>query len=253
MPNSRIIAAALIGAPEQLTDILGPDDLLCVAPELSSVFTVRTTSTDGTQTAMVDLPGSTAFVRLPRSFRLRQITHDGGHFTLTSTDGRSVTGTPRQFSTPYKVIAEEYNPRYEQHLEEAFLATGRLPVDPTPPHTLQLSSPAAERQLELHFDSAGPEKVTDLLPHAHHLASELERIHREGTAFIWSAFAEGDETAEEQSRFPELMVPQALVVYRSGDFELHFEEPEHHYFMAGYWPAVQYRADLTPVHITVES
>ncbi|MFD8783644.1 hypothetical protein [Kitasatospora sp. NPDC059599] len=270
MPNSRIIASALNGDTEELRRAVGAGGLICVAPELSSVFVVRTAA-DGAQTATVDLPGSTAFVRLPRSFRVRRIGHDSERFTLTSADGRSVTGTPRQFSTGYKVIAEEHNPWYEQHVEEAFLATGLRPEGLLPTRILHVGTtpepaePRPEgrtagsaaavpgRRLEMWFDSAGPEKTAELLPHARRLVAEFDRIRRDGTAFIWTAFAEGDETEEEKARFPEVMTPHTLVVYRSGDFEVHFEEPGNRYFMDGYWPAVQYRADLTPVHVTIEA
>ncbi|MET8629527.1 hypothetical protein ABZW30_38320 [Kitasatospora sp. NPDC004669] len=270
MPNSRIVASALNGDAEELRRIVGPGGLVCVAPGLSSVFVVRTAA-DGAQTGTVALPGSTMFVQLPRSFQVRRIDHDSERFTLTSVDGRSVTGTPRQFIACYKVIAEEYNPWYEEHVEEAFLATNLLPDGLLPSRILHVdtdpvlgelraegriaesSVTAAGKQLEMWFDCAGPEKITELLPHARRLVAEFERIRRDGTEFIWTTFAEGDETEEEKARFPEVMTPNTLVVYRSGDFEVHFGEPESRYFMDGYWPAVQFRADMTPVHVTVEA
>ncbi|MQS16321.1 hypothetical protein F7Q99_29930 [Streptomyces kaniharaensis] len=270
MPNSRIIASALNGDAEELRRVVGPGSLMCIAPELSSVFVVRTAA-DGEQTATVALPGSTMFVQLPRSFQVRHIGHDSERFTLTSTDGRSVAGTPRQFTACYKVIVEKHNPWYEEHVEEAFLATSLLPDGLLPPHIRHvdtdpvLGEPRVEgriaetsvttpgRRLEMWFDCAGPEKIAELLPHARRLVAEFEHIRRDGTEFIWTTFAEGDETEEEKARFPEVMTPNTLVVYRSGDFEVHFGEPESRYFMDGYWPAVQYRADMTPVHVTVEA
>ncbi|MER5642533.1 hypothetical protein ABT095_37055 [Kitasatospora sp. NPDC002227] len=270
MPNSRIIQSALNGDAEELRRVVGPGGLVCVAPGLSSVFVVRTAA-DGAQTGTVALPGSTTSVQLPRSFQVRHIGHDRERFTLTSADGRSVTGTPRQFGAYYKVIAEEYNPWYEEHVAEAFLATNLLPDGLLLPRVVHADSDprvgglqaeggitgssvtVAGQQLEIWFDCAGPEKVTVLLPHARRLVAGFERIRRDGAEFIWTAFAEGDETEEEKARFPEVMTPETLVVYRSGDFEVHFGETGSRYFMDGYWPAVQYRADMTPVHATVEA
>ncbi|WP_345438836.1 hypothetical protein [Actinoallomurus vinaceus] len=199
-----------------------------------------------------------------------RIGHDGEHFVLTSADGRSVRGTPQQFTAP-KLLPREHNPSYEEQLEECFLATHLLPGGRSRPGTSAPIGPtldgshiddmtqgpvvvsAAGQELWVSFDGSGPEKVAELRPHARRLVAAFDRIRRDGIDFLWATGADGDEPDEEKARFAAGMLPDSLVVYRSGDFEVHFDDVDGRYFPEGYWPAVLYRADMTPVAVTVES
>jgi hypothetical protein len=63
-------------------------------------------------------------------------------------------------------------------------------------------------------------------------------------------YEDGDDYGEEASEegFFELAKPTSLVVYVTGDFAIHYEELSDTYFsLDGYWPAVRFRADGTPV------
>ncbi|MEV2276789.1 hypothetical protein AB0I72_14530 [Nocardiopsis sp. NPDC049922] len=278
---------------------IGPLDIACVAPELCSVFIVKT-GADGTQTGRLALTGEIdgglfdLSVRIPESFRVQRITDDGERFTVTSDDGRSAHGTPSQFARSpgikligrlyqplrgVKILDREYNPLYEQHFEESFLATHLLPVErpldrdwqlPMPAHletdpvlgeirrsdigenTYEAAVPVTGGEICVGFDSAGPEKVIALLPHARALVRSFDRILRDGIEFLWNWGLEGGETEEERVRFlDEILPPACLFVYRSGDFELHFTAGVTEEFIQnGFWAVVLFRADMRPVGVT---
>lgn len=132
-----------------------------------------------------------------------------------------------------------------------------------------------ETELWLHFENAWPEKIEELLPHARTLLAAIDTLGRTGAEFLWNQ-AEEDEDGEEdepdladededgdhdeeddedeygevasEEDFFELAKPTSLVVYVTGDFAIHYEELSDTYFyMDGYWPAVRFRADGTPV------
>lgn len=269
-------ASALAGDDRQVRSLAGPDGVVCVAAELSSVFVVRAEAggaQEGTLAIVGDSGGGiVSTVPLPRSFRVRHIDHDSGRFTVTSSDGRRAYGTPWQFAAHPKIVEEQHNASYQEHLERAFLATHLFPVGPRPGACPPLADPvlgeirfdhdvsyysatvrAAGRDLWVSFDTAGPDLVAELLPHAGRLVTAFDRVHRDGLAFLWSWGAEGDESDEERERFGHQMRPDGLVVYRSGDFEVHYDDTSGEYFLDGYWPAVVYRGDMTPLTVTVEA
>ncbi|MBG0833137.1 hypothetical protein HS041_36140 [Planomonospora sp. ID67723] len=265
-PDCSVFAAALNGDDTQVRDLAGPDGVFCIAAELCSVFLVEVTA-DGTQQGTLAYPRGITRVELPRSWPVHRIDHDREHFILTSTDGRSVHGTPRQFAAYPKILPAEHNPSYQEHLEEAFLATHLLPPHPPPPGTYAslaepmlgghhiddvvqgtVQVPAAGRDLWVGFDHAGPEKVAELLPHTHRLLAAFDRISRAGTDFLWNRCVDGTESEEERAGLPDAIVPTNLIVYRSADFEVHFQDVSGRYFPDdSYWPCVWYRADMTPV------
>jgi len=252
MHDLRIFASALAGDDAELTAVAGADGVVCVAPELHSVFLVEA-APDGTHKATVAVVGSYGggsvnLVPIPKAFRVQRIESDGERFVVAAADGRTVHGTPSQFAHWVKILDEEHNPDYETHLEEAFLATPSLPEDSPEPEQLATD-------IEVSFDSAGPETVTALLPHARTLAAALDRIAQAGAEFLWTWGAKGDESeAEKAEFFDQVMPPTDLVVYRSGDFELHYcNASGGDHFMEGYWPAILFRADQTPVAVSVEA
>lgn len=274
MQKIEIFNAALDGDDSRLTRAVGPGGIVCVAPEMSSVFLVAAAA-DGTQSATIaiirDYGGGLYEVLLPKSFRVSQVRHDGTHFILTSADGRSAHGTPFQFAVRPRRIDKENNPSYEEQVEETFLSTHLLPSQDSPApadasgerlgeHSVDdivrgygASLSVGGEEIWVTFDSAGPEKVAHLLPHVRELLADFEHLTSVGLEFMWNRFADGSETAQDKARFPDEMVPNALVVHRSGDFELHFTDVTCDYYLDGYCPAVVFRADRTPVDITVEA
>ncbi|MFE4177311.1 hypothetical protein ACFRR7_35625 [Streptomyces sp. NPDC056909] len=268
MHDLKVFAAALTGEDALARSLAGPDGVLCVAPALSSVFLVEPAAGGG-QTGTVAVVGASgggmvSLVELPRSFQVLRIGHDQDGYVLTREDGRSVRGTPAQFAAHPKLVDREHNPAYEEHLEEAFLATRLIPAHDGTAHAGTEDGGtgdgteyggtvhAAGLDIELSFDCAGPEKTAALLPHARRLVADFARIRRAATEFLHAWGAEGDGTDEERLGFAAAMVPTGLVVYRSGDFEVAFEDTSGTYFLDGYWPNIVFRADMTPVDLTVE-
>jgi hypothetical protein len=64
---------------------------------------------------------------------------------------------------------------------------------------------------------------------------------------------EGDKTESDKAGFFAGMTATSLVIYLTGDFELHYEEAGETFFMEGYWPSVQFLADRTPVGFIIEA
>ncbi|MET8176006.1 hypothetical protein [Streptomyces clavifer] len=278
MYDLEIFASALRGDDVRLREFAGAYGLLCTAVELSSVFVIRPAD-DGTQRGALAVVGASggggvSKVRVPRSFPVRRVGYEGDCFVLTADDGREVGGTPGQFGAWPKIVTAGHNPAYEQHLEEAFLATHLLPDGPRGPSASDLPSPgaswgelpadeivrrqyvvvpAAGQDLSVSFDCAGPEKVAELLPHAREVVAEFDQVRRTGAEFLWDWGANGDESEEDRAGFLEAVAPADLVVFRSGDFEVHFGDASGRFFPDGYWGAVQYQRDMTPASGTMEA
>lgn len=261
--------AAIEGDDTELRNVAGPDAMINIAADLSSVLVVRPT-TEGKQAGTVAIlhegGGSTlARFGVPGSFRVTAVDRDGDEFVLTSDDGRTVHGTPDQFAAEPLLIGEEYNPRYAEQREQIFYERHLLPPKrfsspaESPAADRALSEPDAvveageamvtigDEELWLSFECAGPGKVEQLLPHARALLADIERIGRDGAEFLWAGTAEDDETEEDKAEFLEVARPTSLVIYVSGDFAVHYEETSEVYVMDGYWLAVQFTADRTPV------
>lgn len=273
MLDHDTFAAALRGDETRLRDEVGADAVVCVAPELESVFVVRT-GEDGGQTATVGGPGIVAVVRLPRAFRVTEITSDGGRFVLTDAEGRTARGTPAQFRSWPMLLDADVNPDYEAQLEAVLLDTHRVPEYATlsegPRTDLAMSGPEVAQIIQageamivvdgedaiwLDFDNAWPEKVEELLPHTRALLADLQAIGRAGAEFLWHQTenaTEDDEGSAEE--FFATMAPTTLVVYVTGDFAVHYERMSGSvFYMDGYWPAVRFRADRTPVDHFVDA
>jgi hypothetical protein len=261
--------AAIEGDDTELRAEAGPDAMINIARDLSSVLVVRPT-TEGKQSGTVAVlhegGGSTlARFGVPRSFRVTAVDRDGAEFVLTADDGRTVHGTPDQFAAEPLLIGEEHNPRYAEQREQIFYERHLLPLNrfsspaesPTTDRALADEDVVAEAgevvvtigddELWLSFECAGPGKVRQLLPHARELLADIERIGRDGAEFMWARIAEDDETGKDQDEFLDVARPTSLVIYVSGDFAVHYEETSEVYVMDGYWLAVQFTADRTPV------
>jgi hypothetical protein len=267
--DPETFATALRGDDTRLRTSAGTGALVHIATGLSSVFVVRP-GDDARQVGTVAIVGTDGIgntispVHLPPSFRVIAIGQDGDEFVLTAADGRTVHGTPDQFAT------RPFLPRPDdRQLERVFLETHLLPPrrfssPAEPPHTdAALSEPdavvaagsavvalAGGEEVWLDFESAGPGKVTELLPHTRALLADLTRVSHEGAEFLWSRIA-GD--GADRGEFFEVMTPTSLVVYVTGEFAVHYEGTSGTLCMEGYWLAVQFAADRTPLDHTVEA
>jgi hypothetical protein len=263
--------AAIEGDDSELRTVAGPDAMIDVAPDLSSVLVVRPTA-DGKQTGTVAIVGSDGVgnaistIHVPRSFPVTGIRRDGAEFVLTSADGRTVHGTPDQFAVEPRLLNEDVNPRYAEQLDQLFLETHLRPPQrfasprESPTCDAALREPAdvvaageamvaiGDDEVWLDFECAGPGKVTRQLPHARELLADLAGIGRVGAEFLWATDPEGDKAA-----FLEVMAPTSLVILSPGDFEIHYEGTSDVLVMDGYWLAVQFTADRTPVDHSVEA
>ncbi|ORL15127.1 hypothetical protein [Prescottella equi] len=67
---------------------------------------------------------------------------------------------------------------------------------------------------------------------------------------------EESDTDEDRLRFLDSFGLEAVTVYHSGDFGVDLSDDRGLFeqaFLAGYWPKVHFRADRTPVAVTVEA
>lgn len=267
--------AAIEGDDTELREVAGPDAMISVVPDLSSALVVRPT-TEGKQAGTVavlhETGGSTlARFAVPQSFHVTGVSRDGAEFVLTAADGRTVHGTPDQFAAEPLLLNEEHNPRYAEQREQIFFERHLLPpkrfTSPAEPPAADVAladedavAEAGEavvkigdNEVWLSFECGGPGKVRQLLPHARGLLADVERIGREGAEFLWARHTEGEESEADKAEFLAVARPTSLVVYVSGDFAVHYEETSEVYVMDGYWLAVQFTADRTPVDHTVEA
>ncbi|MCQ0022856.1 hypothetical protein M4914_07750 [Streptomyces somaliensis DSM 40738] len=273
----EVFARALRGDRESLEALRRDARVLCVAEALSTVLHV-VAEPDGGQRAVLATVGPSgggivSLLEVPRSFRVEDAGHDATHLVLRAADGRTVRATPGQFRAHVRLLPPEQNPSYEEQLTEAFLAAplrpeGDWPSDRTPPVRCEgLGTIAFDadlvgygvavafggRSLWLSFDAADAGRTAELAPHARGLVEALTSVGAAGGEFLWHWGSDGTESPEEEARFLDALRPGSLVVYRSGDFEVHFDDTSGDHFPEGYWPAVRYRADRTPVAVSVEA
>jgi hypothetical protein len=275
----KTFQAALDGDDAELLAQAGPDAMVCVAPELSSVFVVRP-GADGTQHARIAVVGSgpngggsvIADVHVPASFLVTSVEQRGGEFVLTSADGRTVHGTPDQFAEEPRLLIDEDDPRYEERRDQLFYETHLRPAQRFA--SLDMDSPATDvaignaeavaaageamvavgdDEVWLNFECAGPEKVMQQIPHARGLLADLAAIGRAGAEFVWSRTTEEDKAGIGEDAFFELMTPSSLVVHSDGEFVVHYERTSDVLVMDGYWIAVHFDADRTPVDDFVDA
>ncbi|MDQ3790064.1 MAG: hypothetical protein M3422_22825, partial [Actinomycetota bacterium] len=272
MRNLKTFQAALGGDDAELREQAGPGALICLAPELSSAFVVWP-GADGTQNARVAIIGTEegggnalADVHVPTSFPVISVERNGGEFVLTSADGRTVHGTPEQFAQEPLLLVDEDDPRYTEQRDQLFYETHLRPLDrfaaldmDSPETDIALSNADAvaaageamvafgDDEVWLNFECAGPEKVMQQIPHARGLLADLTAIGRAGAEFVWSRTTDEDKAGIGEDAFFELMTPSSLVVHSNGDFVVHYERTSDVLVMDGYWIAVQFDADRTPV------
>lgn len=267
MQNLKTFHDALRGDDAALRAEAGPDALIEIAPELSSVLVVRP-GVDVTIAIVGNENGGHLLgpVHVPASFPIASVGHEGGEFVLTSADGRTVRGTPDQFAVEPRLIRDEVNPQHDEQREQLFYETHLRPAERfrSPPESpvadVALSDPdpvaeageamvrVGDREVWLSFESAGPDKVRAQLPHVRGLLADLDTIGRAGAEFLWARHGEDDK-----DEFMALATATSLVVLSNGDFEVHYEETSGVYVMDGYWLAVQFTADRTPVEDLVEA
>lgn len=268
--DGRIFDAALDGDTTELRGAAGPDGVFCLDPERHAALLVFT-GPDGFQQGNVHLPGTVVRLDIPHSFRVRDIQRADGRFVVTGADGRVVRGTAPQFGSWPRLIDERNNPDYQDQLAEIFRDIHLLPdhdafPDACPPiqdpvlgavvHPGEYGHYEAtvERdggELAVSFDSAGVDRVTELLPHARRLVSDIAGLHDRARDLIWASGGDGTEPPPgTREHFESVVRPTDLIVFRSGDFELCFED-DGTYIEDSYWIAVSYRADTTPVEANI--
>jgi hypothetical protein len=211
------------------------DGIVCVAPDLSSVFQVVQ---DGErQEGTIALVGShgggrTTLVPIPQAFVVAQIDLDGPHFAVTSIDGRQIRATPQQFANVPVLIDARFNQAHEEQLLEQWMSTADRPDAAA---TIEWQTvQAGQFKIRLGFDCADAESN---MPKAERILAHFDEVHAAAVDFLG---ADGEGRS-----------PGTLVVYRTGDFALHFDNTETNDEAA--WPAVQFQADLTPVQVTIEA
>jgi hypothetical protein len=266
--ESRVFRAALDGDETALRDAAGPDGHYALAPGQRAALLVFT-GPDGHQQGNTYRPGTVSRLEIPRGFRVRDVRHTDGRFVLTGADGTVVHGTAGQFGRCPQLIDEPDNPAYQEQVAENFRDTHLLPdPDADPGSCPPLHDPVlgaivhpgddghytatADRDGEpvtVTFDSAGPDRVTALLPHARRLAGDVTGVHDRARDLIW-AFGVHDEQPGERAQFDAATRAVYLTVFRTGDFELGVED-DGSYLPDGYWLTVTYRADLTPVAVNL--
>lgn len=269
--DHRIFDAALDGDATALRHAAGPDGVFCLDPERHAALLVFT-GPDGFQQGNVHLPGQVIRLEIPRSFRVRDIHRADGQFVVTGADGRTVRGTALQFGRQPRRIDEPDDPADQDQLAEIFRDTHLLPDhDAFPDACPAIQDPVlgtvvhpggtghyaatVERDgvpLAVSFDSAGADRVTELLPHARQLVTGIVGLHDRARDLIWASGADGTETQAARDHFDSVVRPTDLIVFRSGDFEICFAD-DGTYFTDGYWITVCYRADTTPIRAYVDA
>lgn len=254
---------AIRGDHSLLLRAVGPTAIFHVSTRLSGVFVVERIDDHWQGATLAFVSGSIAEIQsifLPPSFRVTGIGEHGEAFVLTAADGRTVRGTLDQFMAAPKLFAPDDRSAYFEQLEQVFFDRHLLrprPFGPrrrAPATDMALSDPAAvatagearvpvgDAEVWLDFDCAWPEKVLQLLPHARRLLAELARIGRAGAEFLWANDPYGDEAT-----FFDAMTPTGLIIFLTGDFEIHYERTNGVLCFEGYWRTVTFTADGTPV------
>jgi hypothetical protein len=268
----EIFEAALNDGDETgLREAAGPDGRFCLDRERHDALLVFTMA-DGFQAGNVFVTGMrrkiVSRLDMPRSFQVRDVHREGREFIVTGCDGQAARGTAWQFAACPRLIREEDgNPAYQDQLAEVFLSTHllpdpELPAEAFPPihdpvlgevtfHSEHYEAQVeyAGKELWVWFDAAGPDKATELLPHARRLVAGFADLHARGLDMIWERCADGTEPPGTREHFASVMQPASLTIFRSGDFEVNFEDHTGTYIEEYYWFSVGYRADTVPVSL----
>lgn len=273
MQNLKTFHDALRGDDRALRAEAGPDAMIQLAPDLSSVLVARP-GTGVTIAVVGSENGGGSVLRdlhVPTSFAVAAVGRDGGEFVLTSADGRTVRGTPDQFAVEPRLIRKEVNPRHDEQRDQLFYETHLRPPtrfsspSESPAADVALSDPDAvadageavvkigDRDVWLSFERAGPGKVREQLTHVRGLLADLDAIGRAGAEFLWARYEKHHDESDDEAEFMSLTTATSLVVLSTGDFEVHYEETSGVYVMDEYWLAVQFTADRTPVEDLVEA
>ncbi|HEY1179709.1 MAG TPA: hypothetical protein VGF17_26430 [Phytomonospora sp.] len=91
-----------------------------------------------------------------------------------------------------------------------------------------------------------------MVPLARRALADFVRIADAATLHLWKWGSRGDEPEEDRTRFWRQMVPSSLVLDPDGGFAVHFEDCGD-FCMDGYWPAVHFDDDFTPVDVSIEA
>ncbi|NKS54540.1 hypothetical protein GS500_16925 [Rhodococcus hoagii] len=217
---------------------------------------------------------------VPRRFRIVEVLQEGTRVTLRSEDGRVLAASPGQLSVVPYLIPAQHNPNHDEQDEHAFLDAPRLPagdvadsatslVDPVfgefvvrapsiVGYTAEIPEAAVlgDRPVAVMFDGVGRDRIEELLPAVRDLVTDLPAVLGGAVDHLWEWGREESDTDEDRLRFLDSFGLEAATVYHSGDFGVDLSDDRGLFeqaFMAGYWPKVHFRADRTPVAVTVEA
>jgi len=231
---------------------------------------------DEHQYVRISVMGTHALRELPDAFRVVELEHQRGRVVLRSEDGAEVCATPGQLALPGTVIPPALNPDHQEHLESELFELPVLPAldadspDLTAPlhddilgtivfdpvdGVIAQGVPTRIGSVEVRFWAAGHDRVAALLPMVHDLLDELSTALEAAVEFLWQWGATGGDTADSHGRFIDNFGVHALSIYHSGSFSVELSDTQTVFaesFLAGYWPAVHFLPDGTPVFVTIE-
>mgnify|MGYP001099388791 CR=1 FL=1 len=126
--------------------------------------------------------------------------------------------------------------------------------DGVPAQETALASPAAQGgSLRLVLLAAEPGAAIALLARAREISAELAARSEAGLRFLWEAGRTPDDSEDPPAAFLQGFTPSDLVIAADGSYTVHFAPRDAAWFMAGYWPSLQYSADHLPVGWVCES
>jgi hypothetical protein len=246
----KAVEAALAGDESPLAAEAGPGVLL-VDAELASVVVAPRDADHIVLGWRREQDVEISTIALPDGFLVREVGVEDGRFVLTGVDGRTIRGTPDQFTAHPEVLGVLLEPpTADLGLSDVarIVAAGEV--------TVRING----EPVWVNFDEASPEQVAELLPRARELLASFEQLGRTAAEYLLARLTEGDdeEADEADGEFDEAeyfddMVPTSLVINPTGEFVLHFEGVSGTYFLDGYWPSVLFTPDRQPVDFAIEA
>lgn len=219
---------------------------------------------------------------LPRRFRVATVALEDNRVHLHTDDGRVLSASPGQLSVVPYLVPAQHNPHYDEQDERAFLDAPNLPAvdlvvsgSDVPLHDpvlgeIVVRAPSAMghtaevpeagtfggRSVGVLFDAVGRGRIEELLPAVRAILADLPAVHDAAVGHLWEWGRDEGDTDEDRARFVTGFGVEAVTVYHSGDFGIDLSDDAGLFeqaFMDGYWPKVHFRADRTPVAVTVEA
>ncbi|MCL2424136.1 MAG: hypothetical protein FWD11_09655 [Micrococcales bacterium] len=231
---------------------------------------------DDRQHVRITSMGAHALRELPDTFRVIELEHRSGMVVLRAEDGAQVCATPGQLALPGMVIPAALNPDHQEHLEAELFGLSTVPAPDADDPVLTSSLhddilgtivfdpvdgvvahdvPSRVGPVQIRFWACGHDRVATLLPFVHDLLDELPAALEAAVEFLWQWGATGGDTADSHKRFLNNFGIQSVSIYHSGAFSVELSDDQTVFaesFLAGYWPAVHFLIDGTPIFVTIE-